>query len=80
MNATGTLRVSLAGELYGLDLHEHGISAYPEYVISSAGTPVGLVDESESRPARAVKFEALILREKQNYQAESASFRDLAYD
>jgi ammonium transporter, Amt family len=67
VNATGTLRVSRAGELYGLDLHEHGISAYPEYVISSAGTPVGLVDESESRPARAVKFEALILREKQNY-------------
>jgi hypothetical protein len=67
VNATGTLRVSREGELYGLDLHEHGISAYPEYVISSAGTPVGLADESESRPARSVKFEALILREKQNY-------------
>jgi len=38
VNATGTLRVSREGELYGLDLHEHGISAYPEYVISSAGT------------------------------------------
>src|SRR5450432_1984945 len=33
VNATGLLRVSEEGELYGLDLHEHGISAYPEYVI-----------------------------------------------
>jgi len=30
---TGTLRVSLEGELAGLDLHEHGMVAYPEYVI-----------------------------------------------
>ena len=55
VNATGTLRVSAEGELYGLDLHEHGISAYPEYVISSAGTPVGLGTESA------------MLREKENY-------------
>jgi hypothetical protein len=27
---TGTLRVSAAGELDGLDLHEHGMLAYPE--------------------------------------------------
>jgi Amt family ammonium transporter len=33
VNATGTLRVSKAGELEGLDLHEHGMVAYPEYVI-----------------------------------------------
>jgi ammonium transporter, Amt family len=39
VNATGTLRVSREGELYGLDLHEHGISAYPEYVISSLAMP-----------------------------------------
>ena len=31
--ATGTLRVSREGELDGLDLHEHGMLAYPEYVI-----------------------------------------------
>ena len=33
VNATGTLRVSKAGEIEGLDLHEHGMLAYPEYVI-----------------------------------------------
>ena len=30
---TGTLRVSRQGELEGLDIHEHGMVAYPEYVI-----------------------------------------------
>jgi Amt family ammonium transporter len=39
VNAMGLLRVSREGELQGLDLHEHGISAYPEYVISAAGMP-----------------------------------------
>jgi ammonium transporter, Amt family len=38
----GILRVSKAGELEGLDLHEHGAAAYPEYVlvgaVSSNGT------------------------------------------
>jgi len=29
----GLLRVSRAGELEGLDLHEHGAAAYPEYVL-----------------------------------------------
>jgi Amt family ammonium transporter len=33
VNATGTLRVSRSGEIEGLDLHEHGMVAYPEYVI-----------------------------------------------
>jgi Amt family ammonium transporter len=43
VNAAGVLRVSAEGESYGLDLHEHGISAYPEYVISSVGRPSGMV-------------------------------------
>ncbi len=42
VNAMGILRVSREGELHGLDLHEHGISAYPEYVISSTARPAGL--------------------------------------
>ena len=41
VNAMGILRVSREGELYGLDLHEHGISAYPEYVITALGSPSG---------------------------------------
>src|SRR5438309_343553 len=42
VNLTGTLRISAEGELYGLDLHEHGISAYPEYVISALSAPAGM--------------------------------------
>ena len=33
VKATGTLRVSREGEIEGLDVHEHGMLAYPEYVI-----------------------------------------------
>jgi Amt family ammonium transporter len=43
VNATGLLRVSAEGETMGLDLHEHGISAYPEYVISSVASPAAMV-------------------------------------
>ena len=35
LNAVSLLRVSKEGELEGLDLDQHGISAYPEYVIST---------------------------------------------
>jgi Amt family ammonium transporter len=42
VNATGTLRLPEEAELYGMDLHEHGISAYPEYVITALGAPKGL--------------------------------------
>ncbi len=38
VKATGTLRVARRGELEGLDLHEHGISAYPEFQTHSAGS------------------------------------------
>jgi Amt family ammonium transporter len=43
VNAMGLLRVSEEGEALGLDLHEHGISAYPEYVISSVSRPAAVV-------------------------------------
>jgi Amt family ammonium transporter len=45
IKAVGLLRVSGEGESYGLDLHEHGISAYPEYVISSLARPGGVKGE-----------------------------------
>ena len=41
INAFGILRVSEEGELQGLDLHEHGVPAYPEYVTHGAATPHG---------------------------------------
>jgi Amt family ammonium transporter len=31
VKATGTLRVSREGEIEGLDIHEHGMFAYPEF-------------------------------------------------
>jgi len=54
VNAMGILRVSNEGETYGLDLHEHGISAYPEYVISAAAQPAGMVDLASAAPHGAV--------------------------
>jgi Amt family ammonium transporter len=33
VKATGTLRVSREGEIEGLDLHEHGMLAYPEFAV-----------------------------------------------
>jgi Amt family ammonium transporter len=58
VNATGTLRVSKDGELYGLDLHEHGIAAYPEYVISAlyqtSGTPKQSTLDREALAAEAI--------------------------
>jgi Amt family ammonium transporter len=37
VKATGTLRVSRAGEIEGLDLHEHGLNAYPEFPVHDSG-------------------------------------------
>ncbi|MBP1628984.1 MAG: ammonium transporter, partial [Holophagaceae bacterium] len=42
VDAVGLLRISKEGEEDGMDLHEHGISAYPEYVISSLSAPAGV--------------------------------------
>lgn len=41
LNMFGRLRISTEGELEGLDLHEHGSPAYPEYVISALSAPRG---------------------------------------
>ncbi len=48
INTFGMLRIHAEGELHGLDLTEHGISAYPEYVITSSGTPSGLMPQTSS--------------------------------
>jgi Amt family ammonium transporter len=42
LDIMGVLRISREGELEGMDIHEHGISAYPEYVISALAAPSGM--------------------------------------
>jgi Amt family ammonium transporter len=44
LDAVGLLRVSREGELQGLDLHEHGIPAYPEYALHPSASPHGAPD------------------------------------
>ena len=42
VKATKTLRVSEAGELEGIDIHEHGTPAYhPEFAFMSITLPAG---------------------------------------
>src|SRR6185295_7297088 len=60
VKATGTLRVSAAGEIEGLDLHEHGMVAYPEYVIHGYEPGLTLVSKAttEQAPFGATQPEA----------------------
>jgi Amt family ammonium transporter len=62
VHAMGLLRISPEDEYRGLDLVEHGIPAYPEYVITSTARPAGMVGEdgapvfgalSATKPAKA---------------------------
>ena len=48
VNSLGLLRVSEAGEMEGLDIHEHGIPAYPEYVLQTTATPHGEISSSSA--------------------------------
>jgi Amt family ammonium transporter len=48
VKATGTLRVSREGELAGLDLHEHGMPAYPEYVLHGVTASADATANGES--------------------------------
>ena len=50
VKATGTLRVSAEGEMEGLDLHEHGMVAYPEYVIHGERIGMTPTDKSHGQP------------------------------
>src|SRR5437870_6976265 len=50
IKSVGLLRVSNEGETHGLDLHEHGIPAYPEYLISPGARPTGMALQESSGP------------------------------
>jgi len=51
IKALGLLRVSEKGEAFGLDLYEHGLPAYPEYVLSMSAQPMGIItDENSEAP------------------------------
>jgi Amt family ammonium transporter len=54
VNAMGMLRLPEELETYGMDLHEHGISAYPEYVISALGAPSGMTQELPLASVRGI--------------------------
>jgi Amt family ammonium transporter len=56
VKATGTLRVSREGELEGLDVHEHGGTAYPELLTSGTAIPEPMAASSAAGyPAVAVE-------------------------
>jgi Amt family ammonium transporter len=46
LNAVNLLRVSKEGEMLGLDIDQHGISAYPEYQVAPWAAPGGMSPSS----------------------------------
>jgi len=57
LNLFGILRISKDGEIEGMDLHEHGISAYPEYVVAPWAAPSGVPPELVNAGATAMARE-----------------------
>jgi Amt family ammonium transporter len=60
VKAMGYLRVTEEGELQGLDLHEHGCPAYPEYALHSSATPQGARQFNDSMAAATSKAMAMV--------------------
>jgi Amt family ammonium transporter len=57
VKATGTLRIPRQAELEGLDVHEHGMLAYPEYVIHGFEPVPQAVKASQAGLAMAIAAE-----------------------
>ena len=51
VKALGVLRVSKEGELMGLDVFEHGVPAYPEFVLAPSAVPHGPVPHETAEHA-----------------------------
>jgi Amt family ammonium transporter len=56
LDAVKMLRLSKEGEMLGMDLDQHGISAYPEYVISALAAPSGMPADTVHNAAKPEKF------------------------
>jgi hypothetical protein len=51
LNALGLLRVTTDDETEGLDLSQHGNTAYPEYVVSALGATHAVDGHSSGMPS-----------------------------
>lgn len=60
LNSMDMLRISAEGEMEGMDLHEHGISAYPEYVISALAAPQGMPEDVVNYSSRKDRMPVLV--------------------
>jgi Amt family ammonium transporter len=59
LNLFGILRISKEGELEGMDIHEHGSPAYPEYVYSPSASPTGMPAENVNGAATPERIPAM---------------------
>ncbi|MEI8167328.1 MAG: ammonium transporter [Chloroflexales bacterium] len=64
LKAVGRLRVSAEGELAGLDLHEHGASAYPEYALDERARTGGVVGSPAAASGFAPSTSAAFLKNR----------------
>jgi Amt family ammonium transporter len=60
LNVFKLLRVSNEGERQGLDIDQHGISAYPEYVISALAAPHGMPVDTINYHPKSDRFAELV--------------------
>ena len=62
VNAMGLLRLDAEGERYGMDLTEHGIPAYPEYVVTTSAAPAGMAQQNAAFAPEASKLAKAVQR------------------